>query len=86
MPIMPINAIIYARYSTDKQRETSIEDQSRVCRTRAEALGFHVVAIHADDEISGSTPVANRAGGKALLADALAGRFQVLLLEGLDRL
>ncbi|MEO8302530.1 MAG: recombinase family protein [Betaproteobacteria bacterium] len=45
MPTMLINAIIYARYSTDRQRETSIEDQSRVCRTRAEALALVVVAV-----------------------------------------
>ncbi len=83
---MPLTAVIYARYSTDKQRETSIEDQARVCRTRAKALGLEVVAVHADDELSGSTPVASRSGGKALLADALAARFEVLLLEGLDRL
>jgi site-specific DNA recombinase len=86
MPTMPIAAVIYARYSTDRQRETSIEDQARVCRTRAEALHLPVVAVHADDGISGSTPVASRRGGKALLADVLASRFQVLLLEGLDRL
>jgi DNA invertase Pin-like site-specific DNA recombinase len=86
MPTMPIPAVIYARYSTDRQRETSIEDQARVCRTRAEALHLQIVAVHADDEVSGSTPVASRRGGKALLADVLAGRFQVLLLEGLDRL
>ena len=79
-------AAIYARYSTDKQRETSIEDQARVCRARAESLHLEVVAMHGDDEITGSTPVASRPGGKALLVDALAGRFQVLLLEGLDRL
>ncbi|HEY3232434.1 MAG TPA: recombinase family protein [Roseiflexaceae bacterium] len=86
MPIMLQAAVIYARYSTDRQRETSIEDQARVCRTRAEAFQLQVVAVHADDEVSGSTPVASRPGGKTLLADVLAGRFQVLLLEGLDRL
>jgi site-specific DNA recombinase len=86
MSTMPQAAVIYARYSTDKQRETSIEDQARVCRARAEALQLEVVSVHADDELSGSTPVASRPGGKALLADALAGRFQVMLLEGLDRL
>src|SRR6202158_511056 len=75
MSTMPQAAIIYARYSTDKQRETSIEDQARVCRARAEALHLEVVAVHADDELSGSTPVASRPRGKALLADALAGRF-----------
>jgi DNA invertase Pin-like site-specific DNA recombinase len=81
-----MNAVIYARYSTDKQRETSIDDQSRVCRSRAELLQFAIVAVHADDGISGSIPVAARPGGRALLADLIAGRFQVLLLESLDRL
>lgn len=43
-------------------------------------------AVHGDDAVSGSTPVGARPAGKALLADALAGRFAVLLVEGLDRL
>src|SRR5262249_39056440 len=45
-----------------------------------------IVAQHSDESISGSVPVALRSGGKALLADALARRFDVLVLEGLDRL
>ena len=81
-----IKAAIYARYSTDKQRESSIDDQARVCRTRAEFLLASVIAVHADDGISGSTPVALRRGGKTLLADAMAGRFDILLIESLDRL
>jgi len=32
------SAAIYARFSTDKQSETSIDDQARICRKRAEAL------------------------------------------------
>lgn len=79
-------AAIYGRYSTDKQREASIEDQARVCRARAEREGWDVAIAHSDDGISGSVPVAQRPGGARLLADALAGRFDVLLLEGLDRL
>ncbi len=79
-------AAIYARFSTDKQRDTSVEDQFRVCRQRAESLGLTIVAHHKDDGVSGSTPVDGRAGGVLLLADAMAGRFEVLLLEGLDRL
>jgi DNA invertase Pin-like site-specific DNA recombinase len=77
---------IYARFSTDKQRDTSIEDQARGCRTRAEREGWTIVAEHSDAQTSGSTPVALRAGGKLLLADVLAQRMDVLLLEGLDRL
>ena len=77
---------LYARYSTDKQRETSIDDQLRKARELAEREGWQIVAQHADEGISGSTPVGLRKGGKALLADMLAGRFDVLILEGLDRL
>ena len=83
---MTLRAILYARYSTDKQRETSIEDQLRDARDRAAREGWQVVAQHGDEGVSGSTPVALRKGGKALLADALAGRFDVLIVEGLDRL
>ena len=38
-----------------------------------------------DDAVSGATPFVLRAGSKALLADALAGRFDILIVEGLDR-
>jgi len=79
-------AEIYARFSTDKQSEASLADQIRVCRIRAQAQGWQIVAEHGDDGVSGSTPVDQRRGGRALLADATAGRFDVLLLEGLDRL
>lgn len=81
-----LRATLYARYSSDRQRDTSIEDQLRGCRARAEQEGWQVVAEHFDEAVSASTPVALRRGGKALLADALAGRFDVLVLEGLDRL
>jgi hypothetical protein len=83
---MTTRAVLYARYSTDKQRETSIDDQLRAAHTRAEREGWEIVGTHADEGVSGSTPVALRPGGKALLAGALAGRFDVLILEGLDRL
>jgi DNA invertase Pin-like site-specific DNA recombinase len=83
---MTISAYLYARYSTDKQRETSVEDQLREARARAKREAWTVVATHADEGISGSTPIALRAGGKAPLADALAARFDVLIVEGLDRL
>lgn len=81
-----MRACIYARYSSERQAETSLDDQIRRARDRAQHLGLTVVGTHADNAISGSTPVASRPAGKALLADVLASRFDVLLLEGLDRL
>jgi len=77
---------VYCRYSSDRQRETSIADQLRVCQTFADQRGWSLVAMHSDEEVSGSTPVRARRGGAALLADAMADRFGALVLEGLDRL
>lgn len=79
-------AAIYARYSSEQQRETSLEDQARLCRSKAIALGAEVVAVRSDSAISGSTRVADRSGGRILLDDASAGRFDILLVESLDRL
>jgi site-specific DNA recombinase len=81
-----MRAIIYARYSTDKQSESSIDDQVRLCRRRAQDEGWEIVATYGDSAVSGSVAVGSRSGGKAMLADALAARFEVLLVEGLDRL
>lgn len=80
-----MTAAIYTRYSTDRQRETSLADQAHVCQARADALGLSISSIYGDDGISGSTPVARRPEGARLVADALAGRFTVLLVEGLYR-
>ena len=77
---------IYARFSTDLQSASSIEDQTRVCRARADSLGYDVVAVHSDRATSGASLVVHRPGGSALLEDALAGRFDVLIVEALDRL
>lgn len=81
-----MRAAIYARFSSERQSDTSLADQVRRGRERCAALGLTVVAEHCDDAISGSIPVAARAGGKALLADVLAGRIDVVVVEGLDRL
>ncbi|WP_249216095.1 recombinase family protein [Burkholderia cenocepacia] len=78
---------IYARFSTDKQKETSVTDQISVCVRRAESMGdCEIVAHHSDEGVSGKTPVEARAGGKKLMADAMAGRFDMLIVESLDRL
>lgn len=81
-----MRAAIYARYSTDKQSESSIDDQVRLCRMRLDFEGWALVNVYKDEGISGSTPVARRAGGLTLLSDAMANSFDVLAIEGLDRL
>src|SRR5882762_3145827 len=80
----PMRAVIYARYSTDLQREASIEDQVRVCRQRIEREGWKLVATYSDAASSGASRL--RPGYQKLLEDARAGAFDVVMAEALDRL
>ncbi|MEH3117215.1 MAG: recombinase family protein [Methylorubrum populi] len=75
---------LYARYSSENQRDASIEDQLRQCRERAAREGWTVVETYSDRAVSGASMV--RAGIQALLADAQAGRFDIVLSEALDRI
>ena len=47
-----MTAVIYARYSTDSQREESIECQIRECTAYAEKNGFTVVKHYIDRAVS----------------------------------
>lgn len=75
---------IYARYSSDHQREASIEDQFRICREQAKREGWQVVGTYKDAGVSGASMIL-RPGIKTLLQDAQAGAFDAVLAEALDR-
>jgi site-specific DNA recombinase len=62
-----MRAAIYARYSSDNQREESIEDQIEVCRRYAVRLGLEVTATFNDRAISCSNN--NRPGYQQMLAE-----------------
>ena len=49
-----MKAVIYARYSSDRQREESIEGQIRECREYAEKNGIQVVDTYIDRALSAS--------------------------------
>jgi site-specific DNA recombinase len=78
-----MRAIIYARYSTDRQADSSIADQFRVCREYAQRHGWQVIAEHCDEGISGAA-LGNRPGVKAALSQLESGG--VLLVIDLSRL
>ena len=75
---------IYARYSSDNQREASIADQLRICRLRAEQEGWHIIEEYTDHAISGASLL--RPGIQALMSDAARGRFDLICAEAMDRL
>ena len=75
---------IYARYSTDLQREASIEDQIRVCQDRARREGWKVVNCYTDHAVSGASLM--RPGLQMMMQDAADGKFSMVVAEALDRL
>ena len=79
-----MKAALYARYSTDKQRDASIDDQFRECERAARTAGFEVVARFEDKGMSGGT--ADRPGYQALLSAARRKEFSVIVAEDISRL
>ncbi len=79
-----MRAVIYARYSSDNQREASIEDQIRVCRAHIEQQGWDYLTAYTDPAISGASTL--RPGYQKLLEDARSHDFDVVVAEALDRL
>ncbi|MCC7179933.1 MAG: recombinase family protein [Acidobacteria bacterium] len=74
---------VYARYSSENQREASIEDQFRICREFARKQGWIIAGEYSDHAISGATLM--RPGFQAMMAEALRGKVDVVLAEALDR-
>ena len=79
-----MTAAIYSRFSTDKQSEDSIEDQSRNCAAYAERWGFAIGHRFEDRAMSGASNA--RPGYTAMLAAAERREFDVLLVDDLSRL
>jgi len=80
-----MRAVIYARYSSDLQSETSIDDQLSGCSLYATRADLRLTDTYTDYAISGGT-LMNRPGMLALLKDAKKGAFDVVLAEALDRI
>ena len=78
-----MRTVIYARYSSDQQRDASIEDQLRVCSPRAEREGWTVVGTFADHAISGSTN--QRPEFQRLTEGLRSQHVDLVMAESLDR-
>jgi DNA invertase Pin-like site-specific DNA recombinase len=75
----------YARYSSDLQRQASIEDQQRRCCAEITRRGWPSPQHFADSEIAGSV-ARGRPGYQALLAAARSGEINVIIVDELSRL
>lgn len=83
----PYRIAIYARYSTDLQNPSSIDDQVTLCRSLiSDQLNSdpHAATVFSDAALSGASM--ERPGILRLLAAAKTGRINLVVAEGLDRL
>lgn len=78
------NVVIYARYSSHKQREESIEGQIRLCNKYAEEHDMRVIKEYIDRAETART-FTDRAGAMQLIADAKSKRFTAVLVYKFDR-
>ena len=78
-----MTAVIYARYSSDNQREESIEGQIRECTAYAEKNGITVIKHYIDRALSAKTD--NRPDFQQMIKDSEKRLFDIVLVWKLDR-
>ncbi len=84
-----MHAAIYARYSTDDQQATSIDDQIRRCKEIASRNGYEIddEFIFKDEAISGGAKSRKRRLGYQALHDSIeANNVRIIFTDELSRL
>ena len=79
-----MNAVIYARYSCENQREESIEGQIRECTAFAERVGITIVGTYIDRAKSART-TEKRLNFQKMIKDSEKGCFDCVLVWKFDR-
>ena len=75
--------VIYARYSSDSQREESIDGQLRECYAFAEREGISIFDTYIDRALSAKTD--NRPQFQKMIKDSSKQKFNVIIVWKLDR-
>ena len=78
-----MRAVIYARFSSDKQNEASIEGQLRECLEYAKYNGIDVIGEYIDRAVSAKTD--NRPDFQRMIKDSYKNAFDTVLVWKLDR-
>ena len=78
------NAVVYARYSSERQTEQSIESQLRVCNEYAQRNGLNIIDSYIDKAMTGTND--NRPAFQKMLSDAeKSNAFEIVLVYAIDR-
>lgn len=78
-----MTGVIYARYSSDSQREESIEGQLRECMAYAERSGITIIGNYIDRAMSART--ADRPDFQRMINDSEKHLFDAIIVWKLDR-
>lgn len=87
--VIPMNnnststAVIYARYSSHSQRDVSIEQQLRACRSFADRHSIEVVDVYEDRALTGTND--KRPGFQKMIQDAKKSSWDHVIVYTLDR-
>jgi site-specific DNA recombinase len=82
---MSKTAAIYARFSSDLQKDRSVDDQAAMCGAVAKREGYKVIATYNDRAKSGAS-MFERDGLLDLMTSAKKRGFNAVIVESLDRL
>lgn len=78
-----MTGVIYARYSSDNQREESIEGQLRECKEFAQKNDIQIIDSYIDRALSARTD--NRPDFQRMIKDSEKGLFDTVIVWKLDR-
>ena len=78
-----MRAAIYARYSSDGQREESIEGQLRECKEFAERHNMTIISCYIDRALSARSD--DRPEFQKMIQDSTKKQFDVVLVWKLER-
>ena len=76
-------AVLYCRYSSNRQRDVSIDQQIEECTEYAEAHGIEIVKIYADRALTGTND--RRPQFQKLISEADGMDYQYVIVYALDR-
>lgn len=77
------NAVIYARYSSDNQREESITAQVRAIKEFAKKENYYIVDIYKDEATTGTND--DRKNFLKMIEDSKYGKFDTVIVHKFDR-
>ena len=78
-----MKAVIYARFSSDNQREESITAQIRAAKEFCKKNGYQVIKEYTDEAFSARTD--DRPAFQQMILDAQDRLFEILVVHKIDR-